>query len=58
MFSYKGKTEAEIEAYRKKQREEYDKKYKGRVDENGHWLSREDASNAVFVPNAQELKQL
>ena len=58
MFSYAGKSDKEIEEYRKKQREEYDKKYKGKIDENNHWLSREDAANAVFIENAQVLNQL
>lgn len=54
MFSYAGKSEKEIEEYRKKSREEYDKKYKGRIDENNHWLSPADATAAVFDTNAQE----
>ena len=54
MFSYAGKSEKEIEEYRKKDREEYEKKYKGRIDENNHWISPLDASNAVFTTDAQE----
>ncbi len=55
MFSYRNRTDAEIEAFRVKVAEDRAKKYEGKVDkETGRWTSSEAATNAIYMQTAQD----
>ena len=56
MFSYAGKTQAEISKFQQKVFEDRENKYGGKIDNNTlRWTSGECVTDATYLPNAQQM---